>query len=107
MPLPPTLISVDDELFEDEEEPNEKEEQPGKEIGGEPADSSPYQIHLPTRIMKIMPRTRRNQGQPKTNPEPMSSTAIKELVAQHVVDAIENVETFRNLGPGGNGGKSS
>lgn len=37
IPLPPTLVSADEEPLEDEEEPNE-EEQPDNEIGVVPAD---------------------------------------------------------------------
>lgn len=44
MPLSHTPVSVeeDDESFEDEEEPIEKDEQHDEEFGGVPADSSPY-----------------------------------------------------------------
>lgn len=54
-----------------------------------------------------MPRTRRNPGQPETNPKPMSSTKIEVLVAQHVADVITSLQAPMNLGSGGNGGERS
>ena len=42
MPIPPTPVSANDELFEDEEDPIKNKEQHDEEFGGVPADSSPY-----------------------------------------------------------------
>ncbi|CAI9281416.1 unnamed protein product [Lactuca saligna] len=52
-----------------------------------------------------MPRTRRKPGTPKKNPEQISLAAIEALIAQRVVDVIASLETPRNVGSGGNGGK--
>lgn len=55
MLLPHTLVSAEDDAFEDEEEPNE-EEPPTNEIGGVYANNSPYQdssSHQETQVQDL------------------------------------------------------
>ncbi|CAI9288342.1 unnamed protein product [Lactuca saligna] len=78
MPLPPTLISTDEDPFEDEEEPS-KEEQLGDEMGGVPADSSRY---LDSSSHQECEETQeegptKSKSSPKTvDPLPLSSLSI-------------------------------